>query len=87
MTFLQRLKVFASADPFTPFRIAASSGESWIVETRECLTRDCDDSMLTCLVRDLTDWRYLYLRASQLVSIDLVADGRGFEEREERRGP
>jgi len=74
VSFLDRLKTFSRANPLAPLRLAAANGESWTVETRECLTFDASDSMVRVMFRTLPRWRTVHVRVAQLVSID-VADG------------
>jgi len=74
VNFLERLRTFSRASPFAPFRLSASSGEAWTVESRECLTFDSSDSMVRVMFRSLHGWRTAHVRVAQLVSIDLVAD-------------
>lgn len=73
MKFMHRLRAFSCAEPFEPFRIAATNGSSWIIERRESLTIDSDESTIAVLARDGASWRDWHLRASQIVTIDRIS--------------
>ena len=77
MSLSHRIESWSSRVPFEPFVLVSSSGRTWWIATRECLTFDSSSSILNLLVRDESGWRDSHVRIAQVVAIERASTDLG----------
>jgi hypothetical protein len=67
---LDAIRDLKHRDPFTPFRVVMSSGESYTVEHPDLLAMN-ENHLVYCLPRSN---RVIYMRVAQIVTVDDIGE-------------